>query len=200
MIMDAKNRPWPKGQGQEKSERALFPALLLGESGQSILEFLLMLPMLVGFTMILLKLNTAIQISIVDQQYARAQTFFLTLNSPYYPKLLIQSNLSGSSTDQMLVGVSNNQSTAGYVPQATTQWVARTANAPGADNSPQSEPKRRANVRVRNTVTLCTQNLFIKNSQGQNVPIFDGTTYNLTEGTSLDLFRNICNAGSISYL
>ena len=170
-----------------------------GEAGQSVLEFLLMLPMLVGFVMILMKVNTAIQISIVDQQYARAQTLFLTMNSPFYPTRATQAALVSVQTNSMLVGVSNNQSTPGYTPSATTQWVARTSNAVGADNSPKSEPKRRASVRIRNSVTLCTQNLYLKSSSGQNVAIFDGSTnYNLNEQDSLALFQNVC-VGTTGY-
>jgi hypothetical protein len=52
-----------------------------GEAGQSLLEFLLMFPMLLALVIVLIRVNTAIQISIVNQQYARAQTFVLTSNA-----------------------------------------------------------------------------------------------------------------------
>ncbi len=43
------------------------------ESGQSVLEFLLLIPLIVALTVLLVKMNAVIQVSIVNQQYARAQ-------------------------------------------------------------------------------------------------------------------------------
>ena len=57
--------------------------LNLKEDGQSIVEFLVSLPLLVGLAVVLIRVNSAIQMSIVNQQYARAQTLNLTYNSPF---------------------------------------------------------------------------------------------------------------------
>src|SRR5688500_8394742 len=95
------------------------------ETGQSILEFLMMLPMLIGFCIMLMRVNMAIQISIVNQQYARAQTLFLTFNSPHYPSLERQvQDLTPNSMNQMLLGVSDNVAVAGYTPKAPVQLIA----------------------------------------------------------------------------
>ncbi|MEO5970142.1 MAG: hypothetical protein ABIQ95_09460, partial [Bdellovibrionia bacterium] len=51
--------------------------------GQSVIEFIFMLPLLIGMSTLLVNINTAIQMGIVNQQYARFQTLFLTFNSPF---------------------------------------------------------------------------------------------------------------------
>ncbi len=141
------------------------------EQGQSILEFLILLPMLVGITMILIRINTAIQISIVNQQYARAQTLFLAYNSAFYPELSKHDRLISNSTNQMIVGVSDNSEGSNqsgqtsYVPRATVQLVARTPRIV-APNQPQEEPTTRAKVRIRSTVTLCTPVISLSSGNG----------------------------------
>jgi len=46
---------------------------LSSERGQSVLEFVFMLPILLGLIVIMVRSNTVIQMSIVNQKYARAQ-------------------------------------------------------------------------------------------------------------------------------
>jgi hypothetical protein len=107
-----------------------------GEQGQSLLEFLLMLPMMLGLIVIMSRVNTAIQASIVDQQYARMQTLWLTFNSPVYPKLGLQaSELNGKNYNQMMIGVSDNEITSdSNQPIASTTMITRTP-AQAADAS-----------------------------------------------------------------
>src|SRR4051812_13549629 len=79
------------------------------EQGQSVIEFLLMLPAVIGITVFLIRTNSAIQMSIVDQQYARAQTTWLTFNSPVFPELRLQLGaFVVPGYNQMVLGVSDN--------------------------------------------------------------------------------------------
>ena len=80
------------------------------EEGQSVFEFLLMLPVMIGLVVIMAEVNTAIQVSIVDQQYARAEATFLTFNSPIYPErdAIRIPNLDQKGYNQMLIGVMDN--------------------------------------------------------------------------------------------
>jgi hypothetical protein len=143
----------------------------LNEDGQSILEFLLTLPMLLGFVILLIKINTAIQISIVDQQYARAQALFITYNSPFYPEISKYGRLISNSTHQLILGVSDNAASGdSYQPIATEQLITRSKKNT-ASNAPREEPKLRANVRVRNSVTLCTPNIFLMGQGGAALPL-----------------------------
>lgn len=134
------------------------------ESGQSLLEFTLLLPVLLGFTMILIRVNTAIQVSIVNQQYSRGHALFLTFNSPNYPETKFQNGLAEQEMNQMVHGVSQNVApdvAETYSPQATIQNVTRSLTVRGK-NAPQEEPDdKRSRVRVRNTVTLCTPTYYL---------------------------------------
>lgn len=137
--------------------------------GQSLVEFMIFLPFMIGLAILMVRVNTAIQISIVDQKYARAQALFLAYNSPHYPeKGAKRFSMADFGFNQLLLGVSGNLDTNGqssYVPEATVQSVARDPKSPAAlsaSNEEQTEPSTtRSNVRVRNTVTLCTQNFQI---------------------------------------
>ncbi len=138
-------------------------------SGQSLMEFVFGLPLMLGLAILMVKVNTAIQVSIVDQKYARAQALFLAYNSPFYPEKSKQLKLRSFLLNQILVGVSGNLDSSAnsseYTPEATVQSIARSPKNPQAlqaSNENQAEPKaERANVRIRNTVTLCTQNYMV---------------------------------------
>jgi hypothetical protein len=175
-----------------------------GEKGQSLLEFLLMLPMMIGLIVIMSRVNTAIQASIVDQQYARMQTLWLTFNSPVYPKLGLQnSELNGKNYNQMMIGVSDNEITSdSNQPKASTTMITRTpALAAAASNEPQQEPQSRANVRIRNTVSLCTQaNLVggtpilpiaVTNASASLPTVAAAGAYNLPENSVFDYCRGL---------
>lgn len=142
------------------------------EEGQSLIEFLLLLPMLVGLSVVLVRVNTAIQISIVNQQYARAEALFLSFNSPIYPELSKQARLVQLGTNELIIGVADNiaDDSGNFKPKATVQLVARTKNVQASDE-PMTEPPQRAQVRVRGTVTLCSPTLTVKSANGTSMPI-----------------------------
>ncbi len=168
-----------------------------GESGQSIFEFLFAMPMLIGMVMILIRLNTAIQMSLVNQQYSRAQALFLAYNSPFYPELEKQENLVGKSTNQLMVGVSDNPATPNYFPKASVQLIGRNRKSAGS-NAPQEEPPLRSLVRVRNSVTLCTRSYFLGSGQPilalAGTPIAPVGNVALTELNAKSQFTNICGS------
>lgn len=175
------------------------------EDGQSIFEFLLMLPMLLGITMILVKLNTAIQISIVNQQYARSQALFLAFNSAIYPSLVKQQQrLVPFGMNQLVVGVSDNAITdQSNVPKATVQSIARSKKIQASD-APGEEPSERALVRIRDTVTLCTPTVVLNTPQGAKaiLPLQSGQNGFQPAGesslTEQVVFNNFCG-GPIKY-
>jgi hypothetical protein len=147
------------------------------ESGQSILEFLLMLPMLVGLFLILLRVNQAIQVSIVDQQYARAHALWLAFNNPVFPQQKLRLGaITAQQDNQMVIGVSDNT--------APTDG----SRKKGVHDSDDKESSKRASVRVRDTVTICTQANVVQGKSGfvpilpQDPSSFAATgAYNLTE-------------------
>lgn len=159
----------------------------IGEEGQSVVEFVFMLPMLLGITTLLVHINTAIQISIVNQQYARIQTLRLTFNSPFYPALRrSDESYSGQPVGprtllngayQMVVGVADNLLEGGDAhPVATQQLIVRKPSLT-RQNAPQDENATTMGwVRIRNSVTLCTQRLNM-NPDGTVVPLREGENF-----------------------
>jgi hypothetical protein len=155
------------------------------ESGQSVLEFIFMLPVLVGMMMLMTHVNTAIQMAIVDQQYARAQALWLTFNSPYYPQLSsIAANFQEQKFNSMVIGISDNASpdTGTYAPESSTQIVARNKRLAGRKGNPGSEENQLGQVRIRDTVTLCTQSNVIQLEGGNTVPYTADSASKLGEG------------------
>ncbi|MGZ3697260.1 MAG: hypothetical protein ACXWPM_02890 [Bdellovibrionota bacterium] len=144
----------------------------LGERGQSILEFLILLPALVGMVVLLIRTNSAIQMSIVDQQYARAQALWLAFNSPTYPELRLRVGaFFKQGYNQMVIGVSDNVAPAPdedeYIPHSSEQNIASKKAALGEDTD--KDAKKRAHVRIRDTVAICTQT----NVAGPGLPLLD---------------------------
>lgn len=130
------------------------------ESGQSILEFMISLPIMVGLIVILTKANTLIQMAIVNQQYGRAQALFLAYNNATYPRQAHRDSMRGTGYNQMIVGVADNPAPdpnggGEYPPEASKLNITR--KKPSGTDPAQEEPTQRALVRVRNTVSLCTQ-------------------------------------------
>jgi hypothetical protein len=138
--------------------------------GQSLIEIVLVLPVLFLFVTILFKLNLATQMSINNAQYARSQLFVLTANSPEYPRLSFRFRpglFKNAQQDLMILGVSDPKAIklANYsaddggggmeaIPQ--TQKLDRLGrNIEGSDE--RGEQAKRNEIRVRNTASICTQ-------------------------------------------
>ena len=132
------------------------------ESGQSIIEFLFMFPLMVGIALMMVRVNTAIQISIVNQQYARAQALFIAYNSPIYPVLRFRAGdtsdrFTSKGTDLMVIGVSEEESSGQEIdPIPSTFLISRPGHKLPKDEK-QTEPKLRDRIRIRTTVAMCTQ-------------------------------------------
>jgi hypothetical protein len=133
-------------------------------AGQSLLEVVLTLPLLFLFVALLYKIVMAEQMAINNVQYARNQLFVLAANSPEYPRLTFRNgNGFSKGTNQMVLGVADpsaiaaanaNDTTIEPIPQI--QNIAR----PGTTvkgSSDRGEVKLRTQIRVRDTVAICTQ-------------------------------------------
>ena len=144
------------------------------ESGQSVLEFMFMLPLMVGMIVILLRVNMAIQVSIVDQQYARSQALWLAFNNSVYPPLDRRTRLlTAIGFNQMVMGVSENkinEATGETQPIASTQTIVRVAKKAQEGPAKEEPEDLRAVVRVRDSVTLCTQSNVLGGG-GQKEPL-----------------------------
>jgi hypothetical protein len=147
--------------------------LQLESSGQSLLEFLLLLPFLLGLTILMIRANQAIQISIVNQQYARAQTHFITFNSPYYPDNRVgrRDEMIRNGVHAITLGVGEksiggDDEESSDIPEAPMQMVARSEQKAGPKPAAQEESERSGWVRIRNTITLCSGSLAFQSGGG----------------------------------
>lgn len=141
------------------------------ESGQSILEIVFILPFLFTFIALLYKINMAAQIAINNVQYARSQMFILTANSSEYPRLSFRFGAFNPAASfhteghaRMVLGVADPEAVAAagasdsgtLEPIPPIQNIARRGTTQPGSNAA-GEPKNRTDVRVRNTVAICTQ-------------------------------------------
>jgi hypothetical protein len=181
------------------------PLLVRGnDSGQSVMEFIFTLPLLLGLTALMIRVNTVIQMGIVNQQYARAQALYLAFNSPFFPEIDRRIKLIEKKQNAFLVGISNEtapDNASDYKPAAPLYSIARSRKqAAKASDASKEEPTLRAKVRVRSTVTLCAASQFI-GSGGSIKPILGLSptpphpptgAYNLVQGV---IPNNFCWSG-----
>jgi hypothetical protein len=150
-----------------------------------------MLPVLLGLIVVMVRSNTVIQMSIVNQKYARAQALWLAFNSPHYPRLSLRTDGAPGDTfvkygyNRMVIGMAETPVDE-LNPQATAsvQTVVR-GGVPAPDGPSQSEPIDRAKVRVRTTVALCTQTNVIVTPEG----LRPASAANIGENTVFDFCR-----------
>lgn len=143
------------------------------ESGQSILEFLMMLPVLVGLVVVMVRVNTVIQIGINNQKFARSQALLITFNSAVYPDASIRNReLNEKGFNQMVLGVSNEAppSNQNPAPKPPRYKVSKSRSGTNDCSDSGIAGGKRAMVCVRNTVTLCTQTN-VMTSSGNTVPV-----------------------------
>lgn len=161
-------------------------SVALDECAQSIIEFLLLLPVIVILSVVFTRVNSAIQVSIVNQKYARAQALWLAFNSPWFPRqALLKDNFIDTNYTQMVIGMSDEQvSGSGTIAKATEQVVVRDRSQalPGPS---QDEPAQRSIVRVRTTVAMCTAPMFATSSNNE-------TNYYTGSGWAETTTPNLC--------
>lgn len=131
------------------------------DSGQSVLEFLFVLPVTVAVLILMIRSNTAIQMSIVDQKYSRAQILYLSGNGAEYPlRTKVVKDMTDDGMNQLVVGVSEDaprdaEGGEGADTAASSYYIGRRPGLTGEDVDPGDTISKRLNVRVRNTVTIC---------------------------------------------
>jgi hypothetical protein len=167
-----------------------YSIMLTNTSGQSLIEFLFFLPLMIGIFYIIFLTNNAIQISIVNQKYVRSQTLFLNLNSPVYPRIDLREAMESDASNMFTTGVSGNVNETGgdtYPPEAATQSIVRPRSRNIGSEDPQAEPNERGLVRVRTTLTICTQPNFVLTGNNEIQRL---TSAAFAEGVRFDYCRS----------
>ena len=132
------------------------------QSGQAMVEFIIMFPIVLSFIWYLLKVQLAINTSIVAQQSARSQVFLKLLNHRDYPVEYEYKNLSGKRSAYWL-GVAGrvvdpSNPTAQPSPVVNLGIGLTPKALPGArdDVGEADSSMLRQNVRIRTAFGLCT--------------------------------------------
>jgi competence protein ComGC len=172
-----------------KRESRKSETLVHDDRGQSVLEFLLVLPLMMAVILLIIRSNTAIQMSIVDQKYAREQVMFLAGNSPEYPlRAGIVKDLASRGMNQLVVGVSEDKPSDGEGgdgsdTKASTYYIGRRPGGMSEQQDAGDDITRRVTIRIRNTVTLCLPQVAIGTKPSYDFdPSGNGTSqYNYPE-------------------
>ncbi len=131
------------------------------ERGQALLEFILMLPMVLAFFWYTLKINVAINKSIVAQKHLRSQLFMKLLNHRDYP-VIDEYQRNPSDRSAYFMGVFNEITTTigSFSPAPTVQLGigTRPKTFPGSRDEPGEAEAGwlRQNVRIRSAYGICT--------------------------------------------
>jgi hypothetical protein len=142
--------------------------ILNSESGQGLVEVILVIPLFFLMVGILYHVNLAAQVAINNVQYARTQLFQLASNQPEYPRMEWRRPPNSSASmdkyghSMVILGV-NDPSAAvaaeegdALEPIPTEENIARSGTQTPGSDAP-GEVERRTKVRIRTTVAICTQ-------------------------------------------
>lgn len=138
-------------------------------SGQSVIEFALLLPMLVAFFYVMIQAESAITTSIVNQKYARMRVHFMAFNHRYYPQIRFTSKTDGSKLYQRWwIGVDDNVDFALAEPNpAAPEVTIGRVPVPEDQSTHEEYPSisRRQKVRIRVASFTCLPPLSAKPNQ-----------------------------------
>jgi hypothetical protein len=132
------------------------------ESGQSMIEFAFLVPLVIALLMIMIQVEMAISGAIVNQKYSRAQLHFLSFNARWYPEYRpFMPRNNGGVMRRFWVGVEDSldHTNVNRAPVAQTFkiGVKKPAGDDAAGDAILNDPKQgRQNVRIRVTAFICT--------------------------------------------
>lgn len=143
--------------GAEQVRRKTWAYRRRRTGGQSIVEFALLVPLIVGMLQLLIQVQNAISTAIVNQKYARSTLHFLAFNHRYYPERRFSKNGGeGGYFGGWWVGVDDNMGTGrgDIVPHAPERKIGL---RPGDDEGQAEFPTvaARQKVRIRITSFIC---------------------------------------------
>lgn len=130
----------------------------LGEKGQSLVEFIMLMPIVLTFLWYLVHVSLAINKSIVGQKHTRSQLFHKMWNHRSGP---VKSDYYTSDRSHFYVGVSQDLTGQNERPKAPIERLGLGAvpkKLPEADDDPGEPPPNsmRQDVRVRTVFGICT--------------------------------------------
>ena len=135
------------------------------ESGQSLIEVLFLMPLVVVVVVLLYRSNAAIQMSIVNQKQLRGQALYVAMNSPTYPDL--QMRRSGESSMErvgysaFVMGVTDDP-TSDARGQLNAVAQVQAFGRPGRrirgdTDCSEADPTSRSKICLKTAIEFCTQ-------------------------------------------
>jgi hypothetical protein len=139
-----------------------------GEEGQSMIEFIMLVPLLMVFLWYMIHVNLAINKSIVGQVAARSQLFLKMYNHRSGPE---KSEFGRTDRSHFYIGVSGEVYRDGTKPVAPTEILGIGPYPPkmsGIDDDPgEAEPgSLRQKVRIRSVFGICTHRKTMPDGSG----------------------------------
>lgn len=138
------------------------------EGGQSMIEFIMLIPLIMAFVWYLVHVNMAINKSIVGQKHARSQLFLKLYNHRSGP---VANEFGRSERSHFYVGVSASPTGASNTAVAPIESLGigmnPTPNTAANDDPGDAEPgSLRQRVRVRTAFGICTHRKRLKDGSG----------------------------------
>jgi len=138
------------------------------ESGQALIEFIMLIPLLMAFVWYLVHVNIAINKSIVAQKHTRSQLFLKLFNHRSGP---ITGEFGNTDRSHFYVGVSGDVVGATARPIAPVESIGIGANPkpnPLANDDPgEAQPgSYRQRVRIRSVFGICTHRKQLPDGSG----------------------------------
>ena len=157
------------------------------QSGQSLLEFAFLVPLIVGMLTLLVEVETVISAAIVGQKYTRQHLHFLLFNHRHYPQPRFLERSDGTYHERWWIGLDDNinDTQKPPTPVAPKFKVGRKKVPGGQDDEP--EPAQRQNVRLRISAFMCVPPVGAKVGQLYSENNIEETTF---AGGN---FRGFCN-------
>jgi len=150
------------------------------ESGQGMIETLLVLPLIVGLFVLTMRVFSTIQISIVNQKYVRRHALALAGNSAVYPMAehrRSKHQTEGRKTNVMVLGMTDfvpgigsdpeDGASEQIVPKPQVMRIARARSGDASGSNPSAEPEETSLIRVRTTLGLCVPSAVIAAKAGK---------------------------------
>jgi hypothetical protein len=169
---------WPKSAARSRRKSAARSRLVpfrLGQRGQALIEFMMIIPIVMTLVWYLIHVSMAINKSIVGQKAARSQLFLKLYNHRSGP---VKSEMINSERSHFYIGVSGELIKGSSKPVAPTEMMGIGANpklVKDAYDDPGESPanKLRQRIRVRTIFGICTHRK--KNKDGVGLTDFCGT-------------------------
>lgn len=124
------------------------------QSGQSLLEFAFLVPLIIGMLTLLVEVETVISAAIVGQKYTRQHFHYLAFNHRYYPENQFLARGDGTYHERFWIGLDDNINDRELPKPVAPKFKVGRKKVPGGQDD-ELESNVRQNVRLRISAFMC---------------------------------------------